>query len=268
MTTLVSDSAVHTITEAERQQFDEQGFIMLPSFIKPDQIDRLKQDVDQLVSDRHNDCAQFLVDYNELGLLTSQPAMIETLKQLMGERFSMHHIHAVRQDPGCPGVNWHHDYEQFPQANRSHCMVHVFYYLNGLNGEVGDLLFIPGTHNKVMNRDALGQFGTEDLPGSVCIDDVPPGTAVIVHSALFHARRPKPGGENKSRYFIDISYCQAGIQWPAYHSYKEIFDHALHNNLGRDGRYDFLYDNNNFFPHSELEAFHAKNIGSLGQKIG
>ena len=267
MKTLVPQDQTHLITSEERQHFDEQGYIMLPGFIKEDHIAKLKSDVDRLVNDRDQKQAQFLVDYNELGLLTSHPAMIETLKQLMGDRFAMHHIHAVRQDPGAYGVNWHHDYEQHPQSNRSHCMVHVFYYLNGLNGEVGDLLLTPGTHNKVMNRDALGQFGTEDLPGSMVVDNVPPGTAIIVHSALFHARRPKPGGENKPRYFIDISYCQNGVQWPGYHNVDQINQHALSNNLGRDGRYDFLYDTSNFFPRNEIEVFEEKNIGSLCQKI-
>ena len=266
MSTLVSQDA-HQITETERTQFEEQGFIMLPGFIDSEHRQQLRADVDRLCADREQQCPKHLINYHELGLLTSHPAMMETLKQLMGDRFAMHHIHAVRQDPGAHGVNWHHDYEQHPQANRSHTMVHIFYYLNGLNGEVGDLLLVPGTHNKIMNRDALSQFGTSDLPGSLTIDNVPEGTAVIVHSALFHARRPKPGGENKSRYFIDISYCQHGIQWPGYHSVDAINKDALKNNLGRDGLYDFLYDTSNFFPRSDIDTFHEHNVGSLCTKI-
>ena len=44
----------------------------------------------------------------------------------------------------------------------------------------------------------------------------PNGSAVIVHSALWHARRAKPGFVSP-RYFVDVSYCQRGKhRWTAY----------------------------------------------------
>ena len=45
-----------------------------------------------------------------------------------------------------------------------------------------------------MERGALQIFGFADLPGGAVFDNVSPGTMMIVHSALVHARRPKPGG--------------------------------------------------------------------------
>lgn len=94
-------------------------------------------------------------------------------------------------------------------------MVHVFFYLSKLNGTIGDLLLIPGSHKTVVERGAIGDvFGFESLPGMEVINDAPAGTAVILHSAIWHARRPKPGGNDLPRYFIDISYCQAGVTWP------------------------------------------------------
>ena len=260
-----------TFDTKQLETFNEQGYLVLPSFLDADHCQRLRKDVDQLNADRETKPREelpHLVSYPELGLLTSDPALMEQLQSLMGERFAMHHIHAVRQDAGNPGVNWHHDYEQFPQCNRSHTMVHVFFYLNGLNGEIGDLLLIPGSHKNVMERHSLGAFQTSDLPGSMCVNDIPPGTAIIVHSALFHARRAKPGGENRSRYFIDISYCQDGIKWPNYNNQKSINDTALGLNLGRDGKYDFLYDSSQFYEKNDvLDAFHEKNIGSLCLKV-
>ena len=71
-------------------------------------------------------------------------------------------------------------------------MVHVFMYHSGLNGEVGDLLVLPGSHKKIMNGDAFRQFGCADLPESRTINDLAPASVVIVHSALQHARRAKP----------------------------------------------------------------------------
>ena len=186
----------------------------------------------------------------------------------MGPRFAMHHIHSARHDPGNGGVHWHQDYEQYPQTNRSHIMVHVFYYLNGLNGEIGDLLILPGSQNTVIANGGLQLFGTEDLPGSRCVDDLPPGSAIIVHSAVWHARRPKPGGEQRPRYFIDVSYCQHGVLWPAYGRVQEINETALAAGLGRDGRYDFVYDSTQFFDRRPIrEAFEKANEGSLAPRL-
>jgi hypothetical protein len=258
--------AKDTALSAEDQEFfHREGYLMLPGFLEADYNERLKNDVDKLMQNRQAKDERFLVSYKEMGLLTSHPPLVEKLAALMGPRFAMHHIHAVRQDAGNRGVNWHQDYEQYPQTNRSHIMVHVFYYLDGLNGEIGDLFVLPRSQNMVIANGGLGLFGTEALPGSLCIDKVPPGTAIIVHSGVWHARRAKAGGEDRSRYFIDISYCQHGVLWPGYREeiQKEINRTALETGCGRDGCYDFLYDTTQFFNHRALsEKFRAINEGS------
>jgi len=87
-------------------------------------------------------------------------------------------------------ANWHHDYEQFPQTDRDQLMVHCFYYPNGLNSEAGDLLVLPRSHKSVMHNNAFsGLFSAKSLPGFVTTDELPGRSAVIVHSALLHARR-------------------------------------------------------------------------------
>ncbi len=255
------------ISREDEGFFHREGYLVIPSFLKTEFNARLRTDLDQLMLDRKNKSERLLVGYPELGLLTSHPALIDILQTLMGRNFAMHHIHAVRQDAGTQGVYWHQDYEQLPQTNRSHLMVHVFYYLNGLNGEVGDLLVLPCSQDRIVARDAMMSFGTEDLPGSLCFDDLSPGSAVIVHSALWHARRPKSGGEDESRYFIDVSYCQNGVLWPTYGGMKrhtEINRTALAQGLGRNGRYDFLYDTTQFFDQEAFtENFNQTNKGSI-----
>jgi hypothetical protein len=57
--------------------------------------------------------------------------------------------------------------------------------------------------------------GHAELPGEVVIGHLPPGSTVVVHSALFHARCALPGGQRgKDRSFVDTSYCQVGTAWP------------------------------------------------------
>ena len=192
-----AEPAVAGLSAQQTEHFQHEGYVILEGFLERESNDRLIAEVDGLTADRANGARPLLTSFREMGLLTSHPPMMAMIESLMGPRFAMHHIHSSRHDAGHSGVHWHQDYEQEPHTNRSHVMVHVFYYLNGLNGEIGDLLVLPGSQTVVV-QTSLGLFGTEDLPGSVCVDRLPPGSAVIVHSAVWHARRPKPGGEDRS----------------------------------------------------------------------
>tara|TARA_B100000809_G_scaffold219644_1_gene226929 strand:+ start:551 stop:1363 length:813 start_codon:yes stop_codon:yes gene_type:complete len=260
--------AVPIVSDTDQEFFHREGYLVLPGLIDADYNARLMTELDELIIHREADDRHMLVTYPEMGHLTCHAPIIERLQLLLGPRFAMHHIHSARQDAGNRGVRWHQDYEQFPQTNRSHIMVHVFYYLNGLNGTIGDLLVLPQSQNIVISNGGLGLFGTEDLPGSLCVDDLPPGSAIIVHSALWHARRPKPGGENHPRYFIDISYCQHGVLWPAYPKIEQINDKALELGLGQDGNYEFLYDSTQFFNRGDYDAaFQERNEGSIALQM-
>ncbi len=137
-----------------------------------------------------------------------------------------------------------------------------------LNGEVGDLLVMPGTHKRVMAGDAFRQFQFEDLPGSVTVDSLPPGSCIIVHSAVQHARRPKPGGGVYKRYFIDTSYCQEGVLWGSYPNIEEINKKALEMGHDRGGKYAFLYDTSQFYDRLKYrDRLNELNQGSLALKI-
>jgi hypothetical protein len=246
----------HKITLEEQQfkDFDDQGFLIFENFLNEENIQELKDSVDAKNADAAGDPSnkKYVIEYGSLGELTAHEDTMHVLDQLFGDQnYTMHHIHAVRQDAGNKGIGWHHDYEQFPQTNRNYLMVHVFYYLNGLNGEIGDLLVMPGSH-KMINDGNFGLFGTDDLPGSLALDNLAPGSMIVVHSGLLHGRRKKPGGENSPRYFIDASYCEKGIRWPRYHSAVEINEIALQNNLDQDGRYAYLYDTEQFYPRGTI----------------
>ncbi len=266
---------LNLLTESEVNQFRQEGYLIFEGLLDDDYNERLKVDVDQLLVDREELLGEqkhrqvmgpIVLSYPELGPLTSEPLIVDRVADLMGTTFTHHHTHATRHDEGQRGSPWHQDYVQVPQSNRSHLMVHVFFYLNGLNGEVGDLLLIPKSQNRIVAGNALRDFEYEDLPGSMTIDCLAPGSVIIVHSALFHARRPKSGGE--SRYFIDISYCESGIMWPGYPDVGKIHSKALELGLDRDGKYDFIYDSKPYFDQREMtKKFQEVNQGSLAPQL-
>jgi len=248
------------------QQFHDDGYLVFERFFDDPEIADLKADIDSLMAARKaGGPVPFLCEFPHLGPLISHPKVMDVVEQVMGPGFGFHHLHAVRQDAGTRGVHWHQDYEQEPQTNRSHVMVHLFYYYNGLNGEVGDLLFLPGSHKTVIAGGALSLLKTDPLPGEVVVDNLPPGSTVLVHSALWHARRARPGGEGRPRYFADASYCQAGVRWPSYGSgvWRDILRRARERGLDRGGRYAHLFDEAHFFEHDAGRAAWKQKQGSL-----
>ena len=268
------------LTIQQVEDFDAKGYLVLPSFLAPGLVKSLMEEVDRWVDTglRQQSIAQCRslnppefteLDLREHGWLVSHPPVMAIMEQLIGPDFAFHHLHSDRHSADTGSKNWHHDYEQYPQTNRSHAMMHLFYYLNGLEGSVGDLVVLPGSHRFVMDKKAMAHFGDSPLPNEVVIDQLPKGSVVIMHSALLHARRAKPGkGDKKFRYFIDCSYCQCGVRWPQVKTYWRGLL-ARGRSLGLDrGRWPELFAEHHFYsPFDAIAQFDDINQGSLMERL-
>jgi len=185
------------------------------------------------------------LELEEHGLLISYPDTMRYLTLLLGSNFVFHHIHSDRHDECTGGKSWHHDYEQ-PDSSPRGVMVHVLYYPNGLRGSIGELVLAPGSHHEDGPKDRWCSSGTSVQPGETVVDKLPAGSAVIVHSRLMHCRRPRAGADTFLRYFVDVSYCQAGVRWPASKSYwTKLLARARELRLDR-GQWPFLFEERHF----------------------
>ena len=249
---------VGPLAEADAAQFHDSGYLPLPAFLSDAFVDELREEVDVWVDSGLRAasiaCTKasslepppvMEIDMDAHGRLASHPPLLAILAQLLGPDFAFHHMHSDRHSPGMTSKEWHHDYEQSPQRSRSHVMVHVLHYLSGLNGTVGDLVVLPGSQHIVAEKNALAWMGTKRVAGEVRIDDLPPGSTVLVNSALFHARRARPGGDC-DRYFVDASYCQCGVQWPVVKPFwRKMLAEARALGLDRD-EFPMLFDERSF----------------------
>ncbi|MEV7421375.1 MULTISPECIES: phytanoyl-CoA dioxygenase family protein [unclassified Streptomyces] len=214
------------------KDFGESGYLVLPGFLPPGLVGRLAPEADRWVDTglRQRSIDACLSpgrtpppDEVELGMaahgeLAAHAPLLELLgdERLLGPSFVFHHLHSDRRPPGGGGKSWHHDYEQRPQRDRTYPMVHALHYIGGLRPAMGALAVLPGSHRQVAEKDAWSHLGTAEQPGEAVIDDLPAGSTVLLHSALFHTRRAAPGplrGEGP-RYMIDASYCRTGTRWP------------------------------------------------------
>ncbi|MFD7598593.1 phytanoyl-CoA dioxygenase family protein [Kitasatospora sp. NPDC059812] len=217
--------------EVQTGSFTEDGFLVLPGFLPAGLVDRLVPEVDTWVEEgwRQRSIEASLrpgarapevieLDLPAHGELAVLPALLDLLgrPELLGLSFVFHHLHSDRRPAGGAGKSWHHDYEQRPQRDRRLPMIHALHYIGGLQPELGGLAVLPGSHREVAEKGARSHLGTGVLPGETVIDELPPGSTVVLHSALFHTRRSAPGADPGTgpRYMIDGSYCRTGTRWP------------------------------------------------------
>ncbi|MFF1903645.1 phytanoyl-CoA dioxygenase family protein [Kitasatospora sp. NPDC058218] len=245
---------------AEREQFADSGYLVLPGLLPASFRNRLVSEVDRWVDDglRARSIASCVdpdtydappvleLELPGHGELLTHPVLMRLLSELMGAPFVFHHLHSDRQSPGVTGKPWHHDYEPNDRSEPSLLMVHALHYLGGLDETVGSLAVLPGSHREPAGKTALAHLGTAELPGEVVIDRLPPGSTVLLNSALFHARRPAPGKGDRPRYFVDASYCQVGARWrPVKPFWRRMLARARELDLG-GGQWPELFADRHF----------------------
>ncbi|MDH6226001.1 MULTISPECIES: phytanoyl-CoA dioxygenase family protein [Streptomyces] len=236
------------LDDGQIEQFERDGFLVLPGLLPADLVARLKPEVDRWVDtglrarsiacvldpDTHGVPEVMELDLPAHGELLVHEPLLRVVEQLMGPDFAFHHMHSDRHAPDLPGKAWHHDYEQRVQSHRTHTMVHALHYLDGMDPDMAGLAVLPGSHREIAAKDARAHLGTEVLEGEVFLEELPAGSTVLVHSALFHARRAKPEFPGRPRYFVDASYCQAGVPWPPVKPYwREMLARARAHGLVR-----------------------------------
>lgn len=249
---------------AQIVEFGEKGFLVVQGLLPALFVERLTREVDYWVDSgmrqrsidaclRPERCS--LPEMVELemeahGELVAFPPLLELLEDenLLGPAFVFHHLHSDRRPCGAAGKPWHHDYEQRPQRHRRLPMVHALHYIQGLRPGMGALAVLPGSHHEVAEKDARSHLGTDALPGEVLITELPPGSTVILHSALFHTRRAgdASAAEGPGRYMIDASYCRTGEPWPPVKPYwRRILAAGRERRLGQ-GRWAQLFEERHF----------------------
>jgi hypothetical protein len=245
---------------AQRQQFTQSGYLVIPGLVPCPLVQRLTQEVDHWVDDglrpqaiacctdpgRHGPPPVMELELPAHGELLAHQPLLSVLANLLGASFVFHHLHSDRHGARQPAKPWHHDREPNTRGDPSLTMVHALHYLGGLDETMDSLVVLPGSHRGTADKTALTHLGTARLPGEVVIDRLPAGSTVLINSALFHARRLTGTGLGAPRYFVDASYCQTGAQWwPVKPYWRHMLARARDLGLG-DGHWPELFAERHF----------------------
>jgi hypothetical protein len=244
------------LSSQQVEAFDRDGYLILDGFFEEALNRQLIAEVDDQAEGRIT-CTH-ACELPVHGSLIAMPRMLGIAEQLLGPGFHFTHSGTRRMGPGCGPSVWHHDYSQFPQSNRRHRMIGMLGYLSGLDGTIGDLVVLPGSHRLVMETGAMNRFRTEVLPDEVVIR-AGAGTLAVLDAAIIHARRPQPGGAGRFRYLLDVNYCQAGVRWVGQSDWRACLSRVRE--LGLDRGIPGLIAEERFF---DVEAARQR----MGQAAG
>ncbi len=252
ITSIILSAMDQAFTPHELDMFTRDGFIIRPHFFSEALMAPLRDELQWWSRQSPPPDAYTLPIH---GNLIAHEPLMHRMEQLCGPKFRFHHLNTYYQTAGDTGVPWHNDYEQVAlPMPRTHANIIVLFYPGGLNGEVGDLVVVPGTQRRIAAWDAYGFLGTAVLPGEVVIDRLPPGSAVFCHTGLVHCRRPQVGAG--PRYFTDLSYVASGVRWPAtcQYDWRAMYRFCREHAYDQGGRYAHLFEDDDFFDWHAAQA--------------
>ena len=202
------------LTPAQLQEFDEQGYLILPDCFSAEEISVLRAEADRIYASKREEVwressgaprtAFAAHTYNEAyRLLGAHPRLVEPVEQLFGEQLYMHQFKINAKAPFDGEVwQWHQDYgtwardDGMPEARAMNISVFIDEVLP-INGP---LMFIPKSHKQgtlaaghdtsttsyplwTLDHDTVKKLADD---GGIVAPTGKPGTVLMFHGNLVH----------------------------------------------------------------------------------
>src|SRR3954467_10614560 len=226
------------LTQAQRDQFDREGYLFFPGLFTPEETRVLNEAVPALyarreafnVREKNSDAvrtnfAAHMVS-EPFARLARHPRMIEPVTELFGEAVYMHQF-KINGKMAFEGDvwQWHQDYgtwlnDDLMPTERA---MNVAIFLDEVNEFNGPLMFIPGSHKKGV-VDAKHDLTTTSYPlwtvdneliaqlveraggrnGGIVSPKGPAGSMILFHSSLAHASTSNLSPWNRVRVYLSL----------------------------------------------------------------
>jgi phytanoyl-CoA hydroxylase len=185
----------------ERIQFENQGFVHLPGVIPPDLVARVKKAFDasaEAYQARSNgavaargyfDIPNILDEHDCFVDLVDLPTMVTILLEAVGPDLQLNHTHARVFPPGkTHTAPWHSDLVDVLGVDLAHSIrffVKVHYFFEDLEPNQGCLAFLPGTHRLPPDHP---RPVIDDIEHSPAVRKIVPraGDAVLFNTHVLH----------------------------------------------------------------------------------
>jgi ectoine hydroxylase len=226
------------LTQAQHEQFDEQGYLFFPGLFSPEETRVMVEEVPRLYSRREafnvrekgkdavrtNFAAHM---YSEpFAKLARHPRMIAPVEDLFGEKLYMHQF-KINGKMAFEGDvwQWHQDYGTWLNDDMmpTERAMNVAIFLDDVNEFNGPLMFIPGSHKKGV-IDAKHDLTTTSYPlwtvdndlisqlvdraggkrGGIVSPTGPAGSMILFHSCLVHASASNLSPWNRVSVYLSL----------------------------------------------------------------
>lgn len=206
------------ISEDERVQFHEWGYVVLPHFFNDIHNKAIVEAL--LAASIAQPTSKALLPNPVFESLFCGTPFLTIARAVLGEQFLFHHAHGRAMPAASVGKHWHHDFDgPSPWSSGSPMMIHLMGYPDGLDEERGPLVVLPGSHKRFVAREFPNVYGLESIGGARTLVGEA-GMMVVINSALWHMTRPSRS--QRVRYYFNFSYCQYGVARPERESYRSI----------------------------------------------
>jgi ectoine hydroxylase-related dioxygenase (phytanoyl-CoA dioxygenase family) len=212
----------HLLTEEESDQFERDGYLILPEVLSPDETDRLEAVTDRLDAEAREKMGKepgdTLNTFDFLGFddtylnLIDYPKTIAKVFGILGWNIQIYHTHLITTPPDDPAnpkqrYGWHQDSgrlnRELEGEPRARVSIKCAYFLTDCSVEGrGNFCAIPGSHkvNKITKPEGQG------LPDGAVHLCVPRGGAIFFDRRTWHCGSPNRSTDTRKALFYGYSY--------------------------------------------------------------
>jgi len=226
--TMFPSSPTAHLSEAQRQQFEEDGYFIVRAALSPAAVEHFSTLIDELDARVRAERGLSAEEFVEVrNAFAKHPAMVELIDwpsafplvaELMGSDIQLCTSHSMLRPPqpkdtpaGYKRIGWHRDGSAFCHpVNGTYPWLYtkIGYFLSDCSApDCGNLRVMPGSHLRAAKPEIPD--GAVDPEGAVTVC-VEPGDAVIFQQRLWHSVGPNTS--DHSRKNIYVGYCYRWIK--------------------------------------------------------
>lgn len=186
------------VTQQQREQLDEQGFLLLPEFSSVSVVDELQEQIEDLFAQEgeaagtefkqelHSRRLSNLINKGELFCrLACQPSVLQLVDIVLGDQYKLSSMNARSANPRQPaGQPLHADMGAIPDEHGP-WVCNVIWLVDEFTHKNGCLRVVPGSHReKKLPQDAMADPLTAH-PQEVLVTG-PRGSLIVLNAHLWH----------------------------------------------------------------------------------
>ena len=179
------------MTQAEREQLEDRGYVVLPGFMSREVVEALRARVEELFENEgENAGSEFRAEPNTRRLanlvakgelferVVSHPEVLEYVSAVLGERFKLSSLNARSANPHSDSYQPLHADMGLVADEKGYAVCNTVWMLDDFTADNGALRVVPGSHK--WKRLPDGSVVDERLVTS------PAGTVVVMNAHMWH----------------------------------------------------------------------------------